>query len=97
MPTYVVLGNYTDQGMKNVAGAPERAWTFQSQSAQAGIQVRGMYWTLGQYDFAVILDAPDDEAITGALLKLMGQGNVRTQTLRAFDTEGLSRILEKAR
>jgi uncharacterized protein with GYD domain len=95
MATYIVLGSFTDQGVKNVQKSPERARAFQAQAAQAGVQIRGIYWTMGPYDFVVISEAPDEEALTAGLLKLAGHGNVRTQTMRAFDVEAMERIIAR--
>lgn len=95
MATYIILGNFTELGIKNVKGSPERAKAFESAASQKGVKVKSVYWTIGQYDIAAIAEAPNDETITAALLALGRQGNVRTQTLRAFDASEMSRILEK--
>ena len=95
MATDVLLGHFTDQGIQNVKGSPARARAFQETAGQAGVKVKASYWTLGQYDFVVILEAPNDETLTAAVLSLAAQGNVRTQTLRAFDAEAVSLIVGK--
>jgi uncharacterized protein with GYD domain len=40
-------------------------------------------------------EASDDEALTAFLLQLGSLGNVRTQTLRAFSADEMSRIIER--
>ena len=50
----------------------------------AGGRVIFFYMTMGQYDFAALLELPDDDAAARLLLTVGGQGNVRTTTLRAF-------------
>jgi uncharacterized protein with GYD domain len=42
-----------------------------------------------------IAEAPDDETATAIMLQLGSIGNVRTQTMRAFDTEEMSGIIAK--
>ena len=55
--------------------------------------VTGLYWTLGQFDVAAIIDAPDDVSMNALLLSLGTQGNVRTQTMRAFSADEMGQIL----
>lgn len=95
MPTYIVLGNWTEQGAHSIKSTVERAQAFQAAAVQAGVQVKGVWWTMGQYDFVAVVDAPDDETISAGLLMQAAQGNSRSQTLRAFDAETMSRIIEK--
>ncbi|MBD0357199.1 MAG: GYD domain-containing protein, partial [Rubrobacter sp.] len=40
-------------------------------------------------------EAPDDESATAFALELGSAGNVRTTTLRAYDREEMSRIIER--
>jgi uncharacterized protein with GYD domain len=54
-----------------------------------------MYWTLGQYDVAAILDAPDEAAATSLALSIGSQGNVRTQLLPAFTEKEIGPILKR--
>ena len=53
------------------------------------------YWTVGPYDLVAILEAPDDESATAFLLEVSSAGNIRTTTLRAYDREEMSGILER--
>jgi uncharacterized protein with GYD domain len=95
MTTYVVLLNFTDQGVRNVKDTTKRAEAFKTMAKKAGISVRDIYWTLGQYDGVVILEAPDEATVTALGLNLCSLGNVRSQTLRAFSAEEMGRILGK--
>jgi len=93
MPTYIALLNYTDQGAKNMKGAPERVLA----ARQAVENMRGRFdsyrLTLGEYDAVVTIDAPDDEAYATFVLNVAAQGNIRTTTLKAFSEEESFRIL----
>ena len=94
MPTYVSLLNWTEQGVRNVNETLQRA-----DSAAELAQKRGgslqVYWTVGPYDLVAILEAPDDESATAFLLEVGTRGAVRTTTLRAYDREEMSGILER--
>ena len=70
MQTYVVLGYFTNQGVRSAKGSPSRAKAFRESSEKLGVHVRELFWMMGQYDFIVLADAPDDETITASLLKL---------------------------
>jgi uncharacterized protein with GYD domain len=96
MATYVTLINWTDQGIKNFKDTVDRYESAQEELRAQGISFKDVYWTVGPYDIVGILDAPDDESATAALLALGGQGNVRTTTLRAFSASEMRGVLEKA-
>jgi uncharacterized protein with GYD domain len=61
-----------------------------------GVSFKEIYWTVGPYDLVGIVEAPDDETATAALLSVAGQGNIRTTTLRAFSASEMRRMIEKA-
>lgn len=95
MATYIVLGNFTDQGVRNVKETTKRAEALRGMGKKLGVTVKDVYWTLGQYDVACIVDAPDDAAITALGLSIGALGNVRTQCLRAFTADEIGGILGK--
>ena len=93
MPTYIVLGQFTDQGIRNVKETTKRAQALKDMAKKFGATVNAVYWTLGQYDIATIVDAPDDTSLNALLLSVGALGNVRTQTLRAFSADEMGPIL----
>jgi uncharacterized protein with GYD domain len=95
MATYIVLGQFTDQGVRNVKESTKRAEAFKEMAKRAGTTVKEVYWTLGAYDIVTIVEAPDDAAVTALLLSAGALGNVRTQSLRAFSADEMGRILAK--
>ena len=95
MPTYITLSNFTHQGIQNIKDTTKRADAFKTAAKKAGCTVKDIYWTQGQYDSVIILDAPDDASATALLMSLGKLGNIRTQTLRAFTAAELAPILEK--
>jgi uncharacterized protein with GYD domain len=94
MSTYVVLLNFTDQGIRSVGDSPKRYEQFKTLADKLDVQIKGTYWTVGAFDIVTTLEG-SDEAVTAALLKLGSAGNVRTQTLRAYAPDEFSRILKK--
>jgi uncharacterized protein with GYD domain len=97
MPTYVLLGNFTEQGIRTIKDTPKRLDAVKKIAKQLGVTVTQQYWTLGQYDIVAVLEAPDDAAITAFGLGVGKIGNVRTQTLRAYDAQGMKAILGKVK
>jgi uncharacterized protein with GYD domain len=95
MPAYIVLGSYTDQGIRGVKDTIRRAETFREVAKQAGMAVTELYWTLGQHDLVLMAEAPDDETMTAFALTIAASGNVRTQTLRAFTPEEVREIIQR--
>jgi uncharacterized protein with GYD domain len=95
MPTYIVLGNFTEQGIRNVKDTAKRAQAVRDTAKKLKITVKETYWTLGQYDVALIVDAPDEASVTALGLSVGALGNVRTQTLRAFSAEEIGQILSR--
>jgi uncharacterized protein with GYD domain len=95
MATYVTLLQFSDQGIRNVKDTTKRFEAAKELVKKAGVTFKETYWTVGQYDSVAILEAPNEEAITSALLSVGSLGNVRTQTLRAFSPEEMGRILSK--
>jgi uncharacterized protein with GYD domain len=94
MPVFVVLGNWTDQGIKKVKEAPNRIKDTHNAVKQSGGKMQ-LYYTLGEYDFVMIVEVPSDEAIMKVLLRLGSLGNVRTKTLKAWtESEGVKAISE---
>ena len=95
MATYIVLANFTEQGIQNVKDSPQRADAFKEMAKKTGATVKDVFWTLGQYDAVAIVDAPDDVSATALGLSVAKLGNVRTQTLRAFSAAEMKNILGK--
>jgi uncharacterized protein with GYD domain len=95
MPNYIVLANFTDKGVHDVKDTINRADKFKAMAKNAGVTVKEMYWTIGPFDVVTICEAPDDEAATALSLSVATRGHVRTQTLRAFTSAEMTRILGK--
>jgi uncharacterized protein with GYD domain len=93
MATYIVLGSFTDQGIRAVKDTTKRAEALHKLAKKVGVTVKEIYWTLGRYDVAAIIEAPDEASVTAFGLSIGALGNVRTQTLRAFSAGEMGTIL----
>ena len=95
MPTYLILGKYTDQGIKTIMETTKRRELFKETAEQCGVRVKQIMWLMGEYDVMDLLEADDDKSIAALLLKAGSWGFVRTTTLRAFTQEDMQSIFAK--
>jgi uncharacterized protein with GYD domain len=95
MVTYVVLANFTDQGIRNAKDSPKRAEAFKQMAKTFGVTVKELFWTQGRYDVVTIIDAPDELSAMALNLNVGALGNVRTESLRAFSAADMTSIAGK--
>ncbi len=95
MATYLTLITFTPQGLQNIHESAHRATAFKAAAKKAGVKVSHVFWSLGEFDGAILFEAKDDAAATGVMLTLSGLGNVHTKTLRAFSAAEFSAIVAK--
>ena len=95
MPLYIALVNWTDQGAQNVTESPSRAAAFKQMATEMGCTVHSIFFTMGHFDIATRIEAPDDETMSALALKLGKLGNVRTETMRAFTEDQFADIVRK--
>jgi uncharacterized protein with GYD domain len=95
MSTYIVLAQFTDQGIRTVKNSPTRAGQAMEMAKAFGCEMKQIYWTLGKYDLVTIVEAPNQESLMAFGLALGAQGNIRTQTLQALNKDEFSAIVAK--
>ena len=96
MPSYITLMNWTDQGVKVFKETIDRVDAAREALSPAGIKIKDLHWTVGAYDLIVTFEAPDEETLAAALLRLASQGGIRTTTLRAFTADEMKGVIAKA-
>ena len=95
MPTYVVLNNWTDQGIRSVKDSPKRLDATRKAIEATGGKVLGYYLTMGRYDSVLIVEGPSDEVAAALALSAGSQGSVRTETLKAFPEDEYRNIIAR--
>jgi len=83
------------KGIRKVADTSKRADAAKELAKKVGAKVRDLFWTIGRYDVALILEAPDDETMVTFGLSAGKLGNVRSETLRAFSQAEINQILKR--
>jgi uncharacterized protein with GYD domain len=94
MTVYIMLMNWTDQGIKNIRSAPKRADTAKFLAKSCGAEIKELYLTMGEYDLIAMVEAEKDEAVTKFSLALASIGNVRCSSLKAYSEEEYRHIVE---
>ena len=95
MGKYVLLLNWTDQGIRNVKDTVKRAESFRSYLEKRGGKLVDMLYTFGQYDFIAVAELPNDEIAMSISLGTGALGNVRVTTLKAFGLDETRRIIDE--
>jgi uncharacterized protein with GYD domain len=92
---YILLINWTEQGISKIKeSAADRYSSFKSSVEKAGGKLIGGYYTFGEYDMVIIIEAPNDETVMSLLFKVGPAGNARTKTLKAFTAEEGMKIIK---
>jgi uncharacterized protein with GYD domain len=95
MPTYVVLIDWTQQGVGNFKDTVDRYEAARSQFEAVGVSFKEIYWTLGEHDMVNIVEAPDDETLAAVLLQVASLGNIRTTSMRALSVDEMRAVIAK--
>ncbi len=94
MPTYIALLKWTEKGIAAIKGSPDRLEAGKQAFKQAGMEITEAYLTMGRYDLVCVIEAPDDATYAKGMLGLGSQGNVSTETLKAFSEDDFRKIVE---
>lgn len=93
MPTYISLLKWTPQGIQNVKQSPSRLEAARKGFEAAGVRMKEFFMVTGQYDMVAIMEAEDDIAAAKAMLSTASQGNITTETCRAFTEDEYRKII----
>ena len=93
MAKYILLTNWTDQGVRSIKDSPKRLDAARKLAESAGCKFGDFYMTMGGYDMVSHMEAPDDATLARFVLNLAAGGAVRTHTLKAFGEDEYRKIL----
>jgi len=93
MPTYLIQSQWTDQGIRNVKESAKRLDLGKKKLKEMGGEIKAFYLTTGSYDMLAVVDVPNDATLAAHLLWLGSQGNLRTQTVKAFTEDEFRTIV----
>ncbi|OGW40738.1 MAG: GYD domain superfamily [Nitrospirae bacterium GWD2_57_9] len=95
MPTYIILSTLTDEGWKHIKQKPERILEVNREIEEMGIKIEKQFALLGDYDFANIVEAPDNETVMRMSLELGSRGSVQFTTFPAVPVEEFIKSISK--
>lgn len=95
MITYVSLLSFTDKGIQAVKDTTKRAAAAKEVARKFGVNMRDVYWTMGECDLVCVLEAEDEASLTAFNLATAMQGNVRSRSLRAYTADEMDKALAK--
>lgn len=94
MPDYVLLFKYTTKGIEKFKDSPSRLASAKKLFESYHGKIKSSHLVLGRYDFVCIAEAPDDETLAKISLQISSMGNVKIETLRAFNEEQFSSLVK---
>lgn len=95
MTTYLIMGKFTDQGIKNVKQTIQRADRFREIAGECSVKVKDIMWLMGIYDVINVVETDDEKSLAALLLRVGAWGNVKTTTLRAFSKDDMDDIISR--
>jgi uncharacterized protein with GYD domain len=96
---FITQGRYTEHAMAGMLAHPEdRTPALEELLRAAGVRLLASYWTFGDYDFLVIVDAPDEHVWMQVLLVTASTGGLTDlKTTLAMSTADGEKAYEGAR
>lgn len=96
MPTFVMLGNLTKDAVEKMSEEGKRQKEAYDLAKSLGCEVKALYYTMGEYDWIAIVDAPDNETALKGVIQLAAGGASRTKTMLAFPAEDVAKMTAKS-
>ncbi|NQW16273.1 MAG: GYD domain-containing protein [Chloroflexi bacterium] len=94
MGLYLMLSNLTEKGRSRVKSHPERINEVNTEVEAKGFKIIAQYALLGEYDFATILDVPDNWNMTRLSMDLSARGTLETHTFPALRADEFVRFMK---
>jgi uncharacterized protein with GYD domain len=95
MIRYIGLMSFTDKGLQNIKDTTKRAAAAKEAAKKFGVNMREIFWTVGECDMVCVLEADDESSLSAFSLATAMQGNVRSRSLRAYSAAEMDKVLAK--
>jgi len=95
MPTFIIMMNWTEQGIRNVKDAPKRAAAAKEMAKKVGVEIKQTYLTNGQFDLVSIVESASGDNIAKFCMQVGALGNVRTRTVRAWSQDEYMKLISE--
>jgi uncharacterized protein with GYD domain len=99
MPKFALMGGYTAEAWKAMIENPaDRTGPVRKLCESVGARLDSVYWSFGEDDFLVIVEAPDDLTVAAASVAAASSGSLRnTRTVRLISQQEGQELLKKAK
>ena len=87
MSTFLMLSTIGPDGMATLREHPGRLREVNAEVEAMGARVVAQWALLGDYDFATVLEAPDEQTIVRVAVTLGARGTLKTRTLMAVPVD----------
>ena len=94
--TYIMLSRLTERGRDRVRSHPERILEVNHEVEMRGCHVVAQYALMGDFDFATVIEAPDNGAMMQIGIELGARGTIETTTYAAIPTEQFIELMRNA-
>jgi uncharacterized protein with GYD domain len=88
-----MLSTLGPDGMATLRTHPARLREVNSEVEAMGCRVVAQWALLGEYDFATVLEAPDEKAVAKVAVSLGSRGTLKTRTLTAIPIDDFIDLL----
>jgi uncharacterized protein with GYD domain len=88
-----MLSTLGPDGMATLRTHPARLREVNSEVEQMGCKVVAQWALLGEYDFATVLEAPDEKAVARVAVALGARGTLKTRTMSAIPIDDFIGLL----
>lgn len=95
MPRYVLLVDWTEQGVQAIDRTVDRLEQGAELGKTFGCELEHVWWTQGNHDMVSVVRAPDEQAMVAYTLAVARLGNLRTTTLRAWTGDEMREIFSR--
>jgi uncharacterized protein with GYD domain len=95
MPAYVLLVDWTAQGVEADEHTVDRLEHGTELAESFGCKIEHVWWTQGSHDMVSVVTAPDEQSMVAYTLAVVRLGNFRTTTLRAWSPDEMREIVRR--
>ena len=95
MPTFIMTGTWTDQGIRAVKDAPKRAQAARDLGKKLGVEIKQVYLTSGESDLLIIVETANADNIPKFAMAIGSLGNLRTRTVRAWPEAEMTKFISE--
>ena len=95
MVQFVMLGKFTQKRNETIKDLQASVKESRSVFESFGVKITNLVFTMGRYNVVALMEAPDEEAMTKAVLSWGSKGLLKIETFRAFSPELMIKMTDE--